>query len=126
MIETFRTLTVPDGATLAYRVKRGEAPRQVIVLIHGMASNMTRWSEFSEKTTLKKSWDLLRLDLRGKAGALVFAFPETLHPDQTANSNNEILNPKQISYLEIRYSKLTLIVMFAPVNSGVKDSELIR
>jgi hypothetical protein len=29
-------------------------------------------------------------------------FQHTLHPDQTANPNNEILNPKQTSYLEIR------------------------
>jgi pimeloyl-ACP methyl ester carboxylesterase len=74
MIETFRTLTVPDGAALAYRVERGEAPRQVIVLIHGMASNMTRWSEFSEKTTLKRSWDLLRLDLRGNGKSCSLCF----------------------------------------------------
>lgn len=70
MIDTFRTLTVPGCATLAYRVERGEAPRQVIVLIHGMASNMTRWSEFSEQTTLKRSWDLLRLDLRGNGSSI--------------------------------------------------------
>jgi esterase len=69
MTETFRTLTVPDGATLAYRVERGEAPRRVIVLVHGMASNMSRWSEFQEQTTLKRSWDLLRLDLRGNGGS---------------------------------------------------------
>jgi len=30
-----------------------------------MGSNMTRWSEFFEQTTLKASWDLARLDLRG-------------------------------------------------------------
>lgn len=70
MTETFRTLTVPGNATLAYGVKRGEAPRRVIVLLHGMASNMTRWSEFLEQTTLKGSWDLLRLDLRGNGGSV--------------------------------------------------------
>jgi esterase len=70
MTETFRTLTVPGGATLAYGVERGEAPRGVIVLVHGMASNMSRWSEFQELTTLKKLWDLLRLDLRGNGGSV--------------------------------------------------------
>jgi pimeloyl-ACP methyl ester carboxylesterase len=35
------------------------------VLLHGVGSNMTRWSEFSSQTALAESWDLLRLDLRG-------------------------------------------------------------
>ena len=38
-----------------------------MVLVHGMASNMTRWSEFTAQTALADSWDLLRLDLRGHA-----------------------------------------------------------
>jgi pimeloyl-ACP methyl ester carboxylesterase len=70
MFESFRTLTVRDGTMISYRVERGEAPRQVIVLIHGMASNMTRWSEFVEQTALRRSWDLLRLDLRGNGRSI--------------------------------------------------------
>jgi pimeloyl-ACP methyl ester carboxylesterase len=35
------------------------------VLVHGLASNLTRWSEFVRTTRLRDSWDLLRLDLRG-------------------------------------------------------------
>jgi len=70
MIETFRTLTVRDGATIAYRILRGAAPRRLLVLIHGMASNMTRWSEFVEQTSLKGSWDLLRIDLRGNGRSI--------------------------------------------------------
>lgn len=65
-METLRTLLTPDGATLSYRLWRtGTAPRRLVVLLHGLASNMTRWSEFVEHTTLKDSWDILRLDLRG-------------------------------------------------------------
>lgn len=65
-METLRTLLATDGATLGYRVFRGaSAPRRLIVLLHGVASNMTRWSEFVEFTTLKQGWDILRLDLRG-------------------------------------------------------------
>lgn len=63
--ETLRSLTVPDGVTLRYRLWRPGLPRQVLVLLHGVASNMTRWSEFAGRTTLRDSWDLLRLDLRG-------------------------------------------------------------
>jgi pimeloyl-ACP methyl ester carboxylesterase len=35
------------------------------VLLHGVASNMTRWSEFVARTALRDSWDILRPDLRG-------------------------------------------------------------
>ncbi len=37
----------------------------MLVLLHGVASNLTRWSELVAATTLKDAWDLLRLDLRG-------------------------------------------------------------
>ncbi len=64
-LDIARTLRASDGAVIAYRLWRPGAPRQVLVLLHGLASNMTRWSEFVTRTTLKDSWDLLRLDLRG-------------------------------------------------------------
>jgi pimeloyl-ACP methyl ester carboxylesterase len=35
------------------------------VLVHGLASNHTRWNEFVSTTRLRDSWDLLRVDLRG-------------------------------------------------------------
>lgn len=65
-METIRTLPAADGAMLGYRLLRGAAaPRRLIVLLHGVASNMSRWSEFVEHTSLKQTWDLLRPDLRG-------------------------------------------------------------
>jgi len=69
-MERFRVLTTHDGAEISYRIARGETPRRVMVLIHGMASNMTRWSEFVEQTSLGDSWDLLRLDLRGNGRSI--------------------------------------------------------
>ncbi|OGT21852.1 MAG: hypothetical protein A2V90_05765 [Gammaproteobacteria bacterium RBG_16_57_12] len=36
-----------------------------MVMIHGVASNLTRWSEFVEQTHLAGSWGLVRIDLRG-------------------------------------------------------------
>jgi len=54
-----------DGTRLVYRLWRPGAARRLIVLIHGVASNMTRWSEFVEHTSLKDTWDILWLDLRG-------------------------------------------------------------
>lgn len=70
MFETSRTLTIRDGAAIAYRVFRGKAPRPVLVLVHGMASNLTRWSEFVEETSLRNSRDLLRIDLRGNGRSI--------------------------------------------------------
>jgi esterase len=65
-MESARTLTTEDGVTLSYRLcQEGPPRRPLIILLHGMASNMTRWSEFVELTSLKNSWDILRLDLRG-------------------------------------------------------------
>jgi len=65
MNEQVRTLDRPDGARVGYGIVRGETPRPLLALAHGMGSNMTRWSEFFEQTTLKASWDLLRFDMRG-------------------------------------------------------------
>lgn len=66
-MDSTRTLIAPDGTTLAYRLLPATRTpgRRVAVLLHGMASNHTRWSEFVEFTALKESWDLLRPDLRG-------------------------------------------------------------
>lgn len=67
-MEYARTLPTPDGASIAYRVSPcadPTAPRRAIVLLHGLASNLTRWSEFVETTSLTRAWDVIRLDLRG-------------------------------------------------------------
>jgi pimeloyl-ACP methyl ester carboxylesterase len=65
-----RTLRASDGAGLAYRLWRPGRPRRLLVLVHGLASNHTRWAEFVAATRLRESWDLLRLDLRGFASSL--------------------------------------------------------
>ena len=65
-MELNRILSATDGVALGYRLFRGTAAsRRLIVLLHGVASNMSRWSEFVEHTSLKETWDLLRPDLRG-------------------------------------------------------------
>jgi esterase len=64
-VDALRTLTTRDGAVLAYRLWRPAAPRQLLVLLHGLASNMTRWSELVAGIRLRNSSDILRLDLRG-------------------------------------------------------------
>lgn len=64
-MEFSRTIERPDGGTVGYRIKRAESARPLLVMIHGLASNLTRWSEFVDYTRLDGEWDLLRIDLRG-------------------------------------------------------------
>lgn len=70
-MEAAKTQLMPDGAAIYYRIARAERPRGAIVLLHGMASNLTRWSEFVERTTLKRTWDIVRPDLRGHGESMV-------------------------------------------------------
>jgi len=70
-METAHTVIAPDGTPLSYR--RWHAPGNStlppLVMLHGAASNMTRWSEFVEQSELRNSRDLLRPDLRGHGRA---------------------------------------------------------
>lgn len=64
--ETSHRLPVGPRLSLHYRVLRApDANRGTIVLLHGLASNLTRWSEFVEHTELKKHFNILRIDMRG-------------------------------------------------------------
>jgi pimeloyl-ACP methyl ester carboxylesterase len=65
--EVRRELRRPDGVRIAYRCTPARRPgsRAPAVLLHGLASNMSRWAEFVERTRLAEDRDLIRLDLRG-------------------------------------------------------------
>ncbi|MEW5755305.1 MAG: alpha/beta hydrolase [Pseudomonadota bacterium] len=66
MSETAFSIDAAKGCRLSYRVQRAaKRDHPVLVLIHGLASNMTRWTEFVQTTTLQHDWDILRFDLRG-------------------------------------------------------------
>lgn len=70
-MELRQTLIASDGATLAYwRAKAARQPAPALALLHGAASNHTRWSELLEKTTLTATWDTLRPDLRGNGASM--------------------------------------------------------
>ena len=56
---------------IGYRIERAPDRRPLLVMIHGLASNLTRWSEFVEYTRLRHNWDLLRIDLRGHGTSMV-------------------------------------------------------
>jgi pimeloyl-ACP methyl ester carboxylesterase len=69
--EIARQLVMPDGVAIHYRLTRARpAAKTVVLLLHGLSSNLTRWSEFLEHTTLKRDHDILRLDLRGHGRSL--------------------------------------------------------
>ncbi len=56
-----------DGVRIAYWRHRAPKPCGVLLFIHGVASNHTRFSEFLKHTSLTRRWDTLHLDLRGHA-----------------------------------------------------------
>ena len=60
-----QTLVHVDGVRIAYWQHRAPEARGVLLFIHGVASNHTRFSEFLKHTALIHTWDTLRLDLRG-------------------------------------------------------------
>ncbi len=89
MLKTRYDLKEKDG--LAYRLLPGEVRHRLlrnnallhwslfpakgrakgtIVLLHGVASNGSRWEEFAEKTPLHECWDIIRMDLRGHAASV--------------------------------------------------------
>lgn len=70
---TGRKLAATDGVELAYWVSSPPAAStagRAMVLLHGVASNHTRWSEFVERTTLTRSWNLIWPDLRGNGESM--------------------------------------------------------
>ena len=71
-MEQEKTLNLSPGISIRYRVSEPgdiKSPLPTLVLIHGVASNLTRWTEFLKKTTLKSRCRIIRLDLRGHAGS---------------------------------------------------------
>ena len=65
-----RTVAATDGARIVYARSGAPAAKRALLLIHGVASNMSRWSEFAGQTALGDSWALLRLDLRGQGRSI--------------------------------------------------------
>jgi len=63
--ESTHRLEKSPGYILGYKVIAHDKHRPVIVLIHGLASNHTRWTEFVTNTTLLRHFNLIRIDLMG-------------------------------------------------------------
>lgn len=69
-VDAPQTLVCADGAQLAYWQHRAPQSRGVLLFIHGVASNHTRFSEFIKHSELTGSWDTLCVDLRGHAASV--------------------------------------------------------
>lgn len=69
--DPLRTFRAEDGTRLAFRAHYcGRPGAPALVMVHGVGSNGTRFTELSARTRLRSSWDLLRPDLRGHGGSL--------------------------------------------------------
>lgn len=67
-MDSVHRLKTADGAVLSYWIQRSNTDAAPpVLLIHGGASNHTRWSEFLRRTTLSNRYELVRPDMRGNA-----------------------------------------------------------
>ncbi len=63
-----------DGLELVYWLRQADSPGdRFLLLIHGAASNHTRWSEFVEHTTLTRDWTVIFPDMRGNGASMTRA-----------------------------------------------------
>lgn len=66
-----RRYTERDGVKLSWSFYPAkEKSRGVLVLLHGVASNGSRYEEFAETCSQHRHWDIVRMDLRGHAGSV--------------------------------------------------------
>lgn len=63
--EVTRSFEKYPGYKLGYKLIEHDKNKPVIVFVHGLASNHTRWSELFANTSLKQHFNLLRVDLMG-------------------------------------------------------------
>jgi len=69
-MEIEKSLSPGKGINIHYRVWSPQTSPEfapTLVLLHGVASNLTRWTEFLNNTRLKQDFRIIRVDLRGHA-----------------------------------------------------------
>lgn len=68
--ELAKYIYTDDGVKLTYFVLPCPGASYTLVMLHGLASNHSRWSEFINHTQLSNYMNLLTMDLRGHAGSM--------------------------------------------------------
>ena len=61
------------GAALihwSYLAAKKPSAKGTVILLHGVASNGSRWEEFLDTTDLRDDWNFIRMDLRGHAASI--------------------------------------------------------
>ncbi|MFV2060017.1 MAG: alpha/beta fold hydrolase [Gammaproteobacteria bacterium] len=79
--EVTSTIKTNKGSVISYKISycqndknsSTQNERSAVFLIHGLASNMTRWTEFVSNTSLTNGVDLVRLDLRGHGKSMSYS-----------------------------------------------------
>lgn len=61
-----------NRATIVYDQLGSSEARQCLILLHGLASNATRWREYMQHSNLYEQFELLAMDLRGHGRSLVY------------------------------------------------------
>jgi esterase len=83
-----------EGARLSYWLSRVKGAKRTLVMLHGVASNHSRWSEFVSSTALTSNWNLLRLDLRGHGDSM---FHGRINRKRWVSDLNAILEREALS-----------------------------
>lgn len=100
-METTSTFTASDGATLGYRISRPAAAQPstpAVLLLHGVASNLTRWSEFMEHTQITQHAIVIRPDLRGHASSM---YHGVIHMQRWCDDLMELLDHEGIDTIVV-------------------------
>ncbi len=121
MTEIEKTIYTKSGTVISYQVTvpvNRNREGVVVLLLHGLASNMTRWSEFVANTTLAGEVALLRMDLRGHGKSMSY---ERISTSRWCEDITQVLNAEKYnSVIIVGHSLGAQIAMqFAFKNQGL-------
>jgi len=61
-----------DDMNIGYNWSGNASANSALIMLHGLASNATRWREFMQHSSLRDTFYLLAMDLRGHGRSLTF------------------------------------------------------
>lgn len=96
--EELKFIQARDGVRLGYQILLNDPVAPTLIMLHGLASNHTRWSEFVANTRLRQDWNLVRPDLRGHSYSMT---RKPYHREQWCEDLAEILHHEDLSRVVI-------------------------